>query len=51
MANIFTYRQKWRFAASKKSLIFANAMDLACRGYDGQNVDAGWWGSTSFTAS
>lgn len=51
MANIFTYRQKRRFEASKKSLIFANAMDLACRGYDDKNVDADWWGSASFITS
>jgi hypothetical protein len=48
MANIFTNRQKRRFEALKKSIIFVNAMDLACRGYDGQNVDADWWGSASF---
>ena len=27
-------------AKKKKSIIFANAIDLACRGIDGQNVDA-----------
>jgi hypothetical protein len=36
----FTNRQKWRFEVSKNSLIFAKAMDLACRGINGQNVDA-----------
>ena len=40
IAIFFTNRQKWHFAVSKKSIIFANAIDLACRGIDGQNVDA-----------